>query len=130
MTLTCSMILTKACRDEVPGLFRCISLLGIEHMDIRPSNIVKALGPEYGFPNLPCPVGKKAKGKTFSWRLIDFELARKTDGITKAIMRSHNRRMEMYLYIPKERPLTGPCGTVKCGWLMSVSERHKDYFQT
>ncbi|KAJ2922125.1 hypothetical protein H1R20_g14969, partial [Candolleomyces eurysporus] len=56
-------------------VFRDLARLGIEQTDIRYSNILEAPASGYGLPGQVCPF----HGCVHSYRIIDFDSARKTD---------------------------------------------------
>lgn len=59
---------------------RDIGILGIEHRDIRYPNLLCAPEGPTALPGLPSPrPDAKVKRGDYRWRLIDFELSRKSN---------------------------------------------------
>ncbi|KAI0322302.1 hypothetical protein OF83DRAFT_1049573, partial [Amylostereum chailletii] len=63
----------EKCADEVYDLFREISHRSIDHLDVAPRNIIRAMPPSPEYPHLP----SHTLGKTFRYRIIDFEQSHK-----------------------------------------------------
>ncbi|GJJ09892.1 hypothetical protein Clacol_004116 [Clathrus columnatus] len=61
---------------DVYEIYNDISRLGIEHLDIRWSNILSVQDPDHQPPENVCP----NHGHAHRWRIVDFDLARKADG--------------------------------------------------
>ncbi|GJJ15366.1 hypothetical protein Clacol_009642 [Clathrus columnatus] len=69
-----------AIESDVYEIYNDLSRLGIEHMDVRWSNILSVLQDPNGQSlGVVCP----NHGHTHQWRIIDFDVARKTDGSMK-----------------------------------------------
>ena len=62
-------------RGDLWDVFRDLARLGIEHTDIRYSDILHAPNPEYGLPAIPCPYHRCVH----TYRVVDFGSAQKTD---------------------------------------------------
>ncbi|CAL1698791.1 unnamed protein product [Somion occarium] len=71
--LGCS--LPKGFRKEIFGLYHDIAELGIDHVDIRWQNILSVGNSPSALPSLPSPF----TGRTFKWRLVDFDRSYKTN---------------------------------------------------
>ncbi|GJJ09749.1 hypothetical protein Clacol_003973 [Clathrus columnatus] len=66
-------------RDDIFEVYNDLSRLGIEHLDIRWSNILSVIqDPDYESSGIVCP----NHGRVHQWRVVDFDLARKTNGTT------------------------------------------------
>ncbi|GJJ09985.1 hypothetical protein Clacol_004211 [Clathrus columnatus] len=64
-------------KDDVHEIYNDLSRLGIEHLDIRWSNILSVIqDPDDESSGTVCP----NHGHAHQWRVIDFDVARKTNG--------------------------------------------------
>ncbi|KAJ3558712.1 hypothetical protein NM688_g756 [Phlebia brevispora] len=61
--------------EEIMDMYSDLAHLGVDHCDIRWANILYALPSPPSFPSLPSPYS----GKTYRWRLVDFDNAQKTN---------------------------------------------------
>ena len=66
-------------------MYTHLAILGIDHVDIRHANILYAPESPPGWPGLYSPFC----GRSYRWRLIDFERARKTNWNPQAWSKYH-----------------------------------------
>lgn len=72
------------CRQDVKDIYNDVASLGITlASDVRSNNILAALPSPPGLPSIPSLFTRR----TYAWRLVDFELARKTPWMRKVIAR-------------------------------------------
>lgn len=72
------------CRQDVKDIYNDVASLGITlASDVRSNNILAAPPSPPGLPSIPSPFTQR----TYAWRLVDFELARKTPWLRKVIAR-------------------------------------------
>ncbi|KAJ3558714.1 hypothetical protein NM688_g754 [Phlebia brevispora] len=79
--------------EEIMDMYSDLAHLGIDHTDIRWANILYAQPSPPGFPSLPSPY----TGKTYRWRLIDFDNALKSNDTLQGFYTYHESYVERLL---------------------------------
>lgn len=104
MTVLC--VLIHPLREEILDLYTHLNHLGIDNIDIRHANILQAPEVPPGWPCLVSPLSHSIYG----YRLIDFEMARKTK-CDVGIMEVNN-----------ERWVTRLLGGLPLGYVFEISD--------